>query len=252
MSPDATDLDSPHGRLAWARSRAFGDKADFARRAGINPTTYRAYENGQNGFAKHAPAFAKLLGVTTDWLLQGGDAPADPPPVSTTPPEANAITFPMEGASAERMREDLPIYGTALGGSMMIEGEAVEQTALNQGEVLVYAKRPVILNGNAKAYGLYVQGSSMDPVHREGSLLLAQAGKPLRAGDDVIVYLRANGDEDHEDDGQRARCVLVKRFVRRTSAYVELQQFTPAKIFKIEATDILRIDRVFTLDELIS
>lgn len=69
-------LDSPHERLAWAREKAgFLDKAAFAKVVGVNPTTYRAYENGQNGFAKLAPKFAKSLGVTTEWLLEGGDTP---------------------------------------------------------------------------------------------------------------------------------------------------------------------------------
>lgn len=51
------------------------DKADFARAVGVNPTTYRAYENGQNGFAKLAATFARKLGVSAEWLLEGGPAP---------------------------------------------------------------------------------------------------------------------------------------------------------------------------------
>lgn len=69
-------IDSPHERLVWAREQAgFGDKADFARAVGVNPTTYRAYENGQNGFAKYAATFARRLGVTAEWLLEGGPKP---------------------------------------------------------------------------------------------------------------------------------------------------------------------------------
>lgn len=69
-------LDSPHERLAWAREQAgYADKADFARATGVNTTTYRAYENGQNGFAKHAAAFARKLGVPAEWLLAGGRLP---------------------------------------------------------------------------------------------------------------------------------------------------------------------------------
>lgn len=72
----ATDLDSPHERLSWARLRAgYSDKAEFAKAAGVNPTTYRAYENGQNGFAKLAAQFAKKLGVSAEWLLEGGPIP---------------------------------------------------------------------------------------------------------------------------------------------------------------------------------
>lgn len=74
-------LDSPHERLAWAREQAgFADKADFARVAGVNPTTYRAYENGQNGFAKYAALFARKLGVTAEWLMEGGHRGLQRPP----------------------------------------------------------------------------------------------------------------------------------------------------------------------------
>jgi len=72
--------DTPHERLALARQKAgFADKADFARAVGIHATTYRAYENGQNGFAKLASLFASKLDVSTDWLLHGDSAPRSPP-----------------------------------------------------------------------------------------------------------------------------------------------------------------------------
>jgi phage repressor protein C with HTH and peptisase S24 domain len=71
---DEIDLDSPGGRLKWAREQAgFTNAADFAKRVGENPTTYRAYENNQNGYAKKANHFGDRLGVTGRWLLEGGD-----------------------------------------------------------------------------------------------------------------------------------------------------------------------------------
>lgn len=96
-------LDSPHERLAWARQKAgFADKADFARATGVNPTTYRAYENGQNGFAKHAAAFARKLGVTAEWLLDGGPAPdVVEQPLTATDIAASSIT-----ASAIRVADE--------------------------------------------------------------------------------------------------------------------------------------------------
>lgn len=73
LMAEPSSLESPSERLEWARERAgFSEKADFARAVGVNPTTYRAYELGQNGFAKHAALFARKLGVTAEWLLDGG------------------------------------------------------------------------------------------------------------------------------------------------------------------------------------
>lgn len=69
-------LDHPHERLEWARRRAgFTSKAAFATAIGMPPVTYRAYELGQNGFAKFAPAFGRKLGVSADWLIDGGPLP---------------------------------------------------------------------------------------------------------------------------------------------------------------------------------
>lgn len=71
-----SDLDTPGKRLKFARTKAGYEQAkDFARRIGENPTTYRAYENDQNGYARKAPDFADKLGVTARWLLRGGDLP---------------------------------------------------------------------------------------------------------------------------------------------------------------------------------
>ena len=73
------ELEHPHERLAWARERAgYSGKTDFAKAVGIHPTTYRAYETGQNAFAKLAPTFAKKLGVTVEWLLTGSSEPRSP------------------------------------------------------------------------------------------------------------------------------------------------------------------------------
>lgn len=69
-------LDFPFERLRWARQKAGYQSAKaFAEKVGVGDVTYRAYENGQVGFAKYASRFAKLLGVSTDWLLEGGEVP---------------------------------------------------------------------------------------------------------------------------------------------------------------------------------
>ncbi len=165
-------------------------------------------------------------------------------------PEGNAVPVPMEGASLEKMRENMPIYGTALGASRKVDGDAIEQTTLNRGEIVHYAKRPVLLNGRQDAYGLYVQGSSMYPAHPDGSMVVVAPNMPIRVGDDVIVYLRPTDPED--DDGVTARAVLLKRLVKRNGSFMELEQFTPPKIFRIGMDEIVRCDRVITVTEMLT
>lgn len=74
---DQPDITSPSGRLKWARIRAgFESAAAFAERCRMKAGTYRKYEDGDLAYAKHAPEFARKLGITTDWLLRGGPIPA--------------------------------------------------------------------------------------------------------------------------------------------------------------------------------
>ena len=212
----------------------------LAAAVGVTPAQVSRWERDLSAISvDRLGKIAAALGVSAEILL---------------PPEddlfaGNARPFRMEGASAARMKEDIPIYGTALGSPRMIDGEAVEQTTLNTSDIVQYAKRPVILDGRADAYGLYVQGHSMEPVHLAGDVCLVESKRPARIGDDVVVYLRP---KDRSDDGERARAVLIKRLVRRTAVYVELEQFNPALRFHLPVGDILRMDRVLRLADLIA
>lgn len=73
---DHMTLETPGERLRWARQRAgFKTAKDAARAARIGEVSFRAYENSQHGFSKHATKFAKAFGVPVDWLLDGGPMP---------------------------------------------------------------------------------------------------------------------------------------------------------------------------------
>lgn len=160
---------------------------------------------------------------------------------------SNAIPFRMEGASLDRMRDDIPVYGTALGAAEVIDGDAIEQTFLNTGEVIEYIKRPVILNGRTDVYGLYVVGSSMSPRFEEGEVIYVDPKRPPRNGDDVVVYL-----VDADGDGERAASVLVKRLMRSAVDFLELQQFEPRITFRIEQSRVTKKHRVIPWSELVS
>lgn len=178
------------------------------------------------------------VGADTIWALAGL-------------PVTNAVVQRFEGATALSLPRDLPIYGTALGAPRDLEGEAIEQTLLNRAEVIDYARRPTVLNGQKSAYGLYVQGVSMVPRYDDGDLIFitdGRASKPPSIGDHVVVYLR-----DHiEDDGERANAVMVKRLVRRNGSCIELEQYNPPLTFKLDVGRVLRIDRVIPWGELLS
>lgn len=194
---------------------------------------------------EYVESFARVLRVSREEVLRRAgvlDGSGDEK-------KPNAVPVKLEGASLETAREDLPIYGTALGAAREVDGEAIEQTDLNTGNVTEYVQRPVLLNRRLDAYGLYVQGSSMHPALPDGEMVAVAPNMPLRTGDNVVVYLRPT---DHEDDGTAARAVLVKELVRRTARFVELRQYQPAKDFVIDASEILRIDRVLTRAEMLT
>lgn len=227
------DIQLVRDLIAWTGTNA----AKVAAAIGKPNTTINRFANGKAQHRMHRETLAALRAAYPEF------------PGFTDMPPPNATVFKMEGASAERMREDLPIYGTALGAARQVDGEAVEQTTLNRAEVVMYAKRPVLLNGRAEAYGLFVSGSSMEPRHLDGETILVDPKGRVKNGEDVVVYLRPENPE--EDDGEAARAVLVKRLVRRTSGYVELEQYSPALVFRIEMTAVVRIDRVIPWSELL-
>lgn len=175
-------------------------------------------------------------------------APSDLLSATAELPEPQPATSKVDGPTPTRGDEDLPVWGTVLGAPREIDGEAIEQTNLNSGETVHHVRRPAALDGREDAYCLYVQGHSMEPAHMSGDLVLVEAKRPPRIGDDVVVYLRAAGEED---DGARARAVLIKRLARRTATHIELEQFNPAKTFRLDLPDIVRIDRVMRMADLL-
>ena len=132
---------------------------------------------------------------------------------------------------------DVPVYGSALGGDYLdAGGERIEQTILEMTEAIDYAPRPPSFAGNRTMYALYVVGSSMEPRYEQGEVIYVDPRRPPMAGDFVVVQLR-----NAEDDVVTA---LVKRFIRRTVAVVELEQFNPAARFTVPVETIAAMHRV--------
>lgn len=210
--------------------------SELARRAGLTPSTLTRPLHQPVKHRLSMPTLDKLKDTVPDFP---GWAGKDVPPNAT-------LAAPMEGAGFERMKRDVPIYGTALGADEILEGEAVEQIELNRGEVIGYRRRPVLLDGRTDVYALYVQGSSMAPRHRDGAVLFVEERRRPSVGDDAVVYLRSPDDVD----GERPSSVLVKTVVRKSASFLELEQYTPPLVFRIAMERVARIDRVLTLDEL--
>ncbi len=233
-------------KLIAARKRLKVTQEVIAERLEVSVAQVSRWENGKDGIpSQRLASFAKAYESSIGDLFDGDAEPAIPP--------SNARVVRFEGAPDISMARDLPIYGTSLGAPREFDGKAIEQTMLNSGAAIEYRPRPVVLEGQRHAYGLYVQGSSMSPRFDDGEMVFAsdsRHSRPARIGDDVIVYvLDPNADVD---DGESACAVLVKRLVRRTANYVELEPFNPTCTFKIATAVVRRIDRVYPWGELLS
>ena len=152
------------------------------------------------------------------------------------------------------LSRDLPVYGTALGSEadfQAAEGAGslrVEQSALDQSEVLGYLRRPPALEGRKDVYGVYVAGASMYPRFGEGEAIFVDPKRPPMIGDDVIVFLI----EPDEHEGDRVSNVLVKRLRRRSADSFELEQFNPACTFRIDRDRVRAVHRIIPAGELLA
>lgn len=217
---------------------------------------YKGRSSVQNFFS---PAFEKPLEMEAAHKLASAFEGKGSPPISrnevmalTGAFDTNAIPVQYEGASEQRMRQDIPILGTALGADRVAGELAIEQTCLYEQEHIGFAKRPVVLDGRVDVYGLYVQGSSMDPAYEDGALILAETKRPPRVGEYAVVYLRMNGECDETDADGRSRTIMVKKLIRKSASYYEFEQFNPRITFRVESAEVLKMHRVIPWGELLS
>ena len=160
----------------------------------------------------------------------------------------------VQSLMARAVARDLPIYGTALGADLettSVDGDriAVEQCCLDTSEVVDFVQRPFAMNGKKNAYAVIISGTSMFPRYDDGQIAVADPSWPARPGDDVIVQIRS---PDGCDEDGRVTLVMVKRLVRRSAAWVELEQFTPAQRFRVETARIKAIHRILQLGDIVN
>lgn len=199
----------------------------------------RDMRRGRVPLADRLKSLAVVLETTVDYLQGATDvtgAPSAQIGIRSIVPEPQA------------MLQDIPVYGTALGSEAQygIDGDGtviVEQTDLNTGEVVDRFRRPPNLQNRRDVYGLYVAGDSMEPAYEAGQGILIDPKRPPNARDYVVVYLRDREDSDG------AAGVLIKRLVRRSASYIELQQYNPAATFRLDARLYREVHRVMPWDE---
>jgi phage repressor protein C with HTH and peptisase S24 domain len=246
--PEGRAKAGPADRLRLAMAEAGIDSAsELARQSGLNEVTARSYANGTRGLTPDAAAtLARLLRCDAGWLMFGTGRPPGRAAGSAQTPGADTDDDTAGGVAGlglsggvrpaplpprpDRVNK-VPVLGTAQGGS---DG-AFE---FNNGEPVDYVDRPPSLVHRSRVYCIYVDGDSMAPAHMDGDLLFIDAGRKPFPGRDALIEL------NQESDGQPLRA-FIKRVVKLTPEYVELQEYRPKeRTFRLPRTRIRNLHLV--------
>ncbi|HEX6741326.1 MAG TPA: S24 family peptidase [Sphingomicrobium sp.] len=124
----------------------------------------------------------------------------------------------------------LPLIASSLGGEWGDPGGGAELTELRPGELLDQLERPRSLAFDPDAFALTVVGDSMWPRFRPGSRIAISPRSPVAIGDDVLVRLAPRLNEVER--------VLIRRLVKKGAAGLELRQFNPDLVIRVETGDV--------------
>lgn len=178
------------------------------------------------------PAELLLRKTTTVGLPRKLSAVANTPMDTLQSPDVEFrvanIPIPSFGA------KDVPIRGIAAGG--LRGGFQLSN------DIIDYAPRPPALVSAKNIYSIFVLGDSMAPAFESGAFVYVSPDRPARAGDYVIVQIR-NGDDQVVE-------ALFKRLKSQDDGHLTLEQFNPAKTFKIARADVAAVHRVYPWNEI--
>jgi phage repressor protein C with HTH and peptisase S24 domain len=86
--------------------------------------------------------------------------------------------------------------------------------------------------GDPNAYALEISGDSMEPVFRDGDMVIVSPAAPIRRGDRVVVKTRAGE-------------VMAKQLVRQSARRVELASLNPAHPnYSFDLSEIVFMHRI--------
>jgi len=182
------DFESAGGRLKWARERAgFEDAAQFARALRIKEVTYRAYENNQNGYAKHAQEFGEKLNIPPKWLLRGGPIPDTDPPEPPQPGEFGTPELLTDRYGIELVRQVDISY--AMGDGAVVEDYPETGFMPFQREFL----RSITRSPISRLILATGHGESMEPTLLRSDMILIDTAQSRVAHQDQIWALTYAG-----------------------------------------------------------
>ncbi|MBO0710308.1 MAG: helix-turn-helix transcriptional regulator [Acetobacteraceae bacterium] len=188
----------------------------LARRAGLDPTTFNPSKRRMPDGRPRWPStesLAKVLDAT------GASLDAFSELVSG----ARALS---SGAVARSAARRIPLIGFAQAGGDGFFDDGGYPAGGGWDEVSL----PEI--GDPNAYALEISGDSMEPVFRDGDMVIVSPAAPVRRGDRVVIRT-ALGE------------VMAKQLARHSARRVELRSLNPAHPdYSFELADIAWIHRI--------
>jgi phage repressor protein C with HTH and peptisase S24 domain len=171
----------------------------LAKRSGLDATTFnpskRRMPDGRNRWPS-TESVAKVLDATGASLES----------FSSLVSGARALA---SSASARSMSRRVPLIGLAQAGGEGYFDDGGYPVGGSWDEVSL----PEIADPNA--YALEISGDSMEPVFRDGDMVIVSPSAPIRRGDRVVV---------RTDHGE----VMAKQLARRSARRIELRSLNPA------------------------
>lgn len=125
----------------------------------------------------------------------------------------------------------IPLVEDRLAGEWDESGSGIPLHSIDRPRTAGKVDRPASLAGDSCAYALTMAGGAMWPRFRAGRRLLVSPAAAVEAGDDVLVELT----------GGRA---LIGELVDRPSGLIELRQFNPDAIFRVDAGQVLAVHKI--------
>lgn len=194
---------------------------DLARAVGTSQATIDKIENHRSMRSQYLPAIFDALGIPLEKLAKDKGAP--PPSNASFPPKYQRF----------QQSKKVPLFGqTEAGpnGRFVMNGMKVADVFCPPG-----------LEDVPDAYAVRVYGTSMEPRYRAGETVWLNPRLPVRAGDDVVVQLKAKYDGDE-------MASYIKEFRSRSSRVLRLWQHNPEegepKELEFDSDDVFSIHKV--------
>ena len=184
-----------HADIWLAIDRLAADRglspSGLARRAGLDPTTFNKSKRITRDGKPRWPSTESLAKV-----------------LRATGTSLDEFVRYIDGTTAA-WRQRIPVIGYAQAGDRGYFDDAGYPVGSGWDEIVF----PEITDPHA--YALEVTGDSMEPVYREGDIIIVSPSASLRRGDRVVVRTK---------DGE----VMAKELVRRTAHRIDLKSLNPA------------------------